>query len=286
MSKLILATDVEKQLRGYAHHCNKEIGAFGYITMQDGHFYVDEVFLVPQEVSGTSVDYVSEGFMYAIQKATNDERLNDLRFAWHSHVNMGAFFSSTDESMVRTIRDAGALPWFVSLVTNKKNETYARLDIFKNGLNELPGLMQVSEVRLDVCSADQVDQDERIISEIEKFVAEKKYTAPKGKGKKGGKGKGKGGSSTGASSNQTAMVVHTPSSPTSAPQELMAEPEKQLSDMTEAELERELEWAQAMYATARRHSWEGYADSDGWMFWFSGDSFTGSCMSLETPEQQ
>lgn len=129
-NKLTLSNQAHSDLRHYIRMCNAEIGGFGYVTMDDnGDFFVDEIFLVEQTVTGTTVDFTDEGLVYAIKKAREDGRTNDMRFCWHSHVDMSAFWSGTDETMIENLNN-GITPWFVSLVQNKKHEHEQRVDFF------------------------------------------------------------------------------------------------------------------------------------------------------------
>jgi hypothetical protein len=130
MSKLILTNGTFERIAEYVAQINAEIGMFGYVTMTNkGDFVVDEVFLVEQTVSGTSVDFADTGLEYAINKAIADDRIDDLKFCCHSHVDMGAFWSGTDESMISGMNN-GMTPYIVSLVINKKHETEQRVDFF------------------------------------------------------------------------------------------------------------------------------------------------------------
>jgi proteasome lid subunit RPN8/RPN11 len=129
-NKITLSHQARMDIAHYVRHCDYEIGGFGYVTMNDaGNFYVDKIFLVEQEVSPAAVDFADAGLAYAIDKAANDDRLNDLKFCWHSHVDMGAFWSSTDDEMIANMNN-GLTPYLVSLVQNKKGEHEQRVDFF------------------------------------------------------------------------------------------------------------------------------------------------------------
>lgn len=131
--KLTLSNQARHDIADYIRHCDYEIGGFGYVRMdKDGDFYVDEVFLAKQCVTGSTVDFMDDGLEHAIAKAAADDRLDDLKFCWHSHVNMGAFWSGTDESMIEGMNN-GMTPYIVSLVQNKKGEHKQRVDFFTDG---------------------------------------------------------------------------------------------------------------------------------------------------------
>lgn len=132
-STLILPQHIHDQIFDYVDLIDAEIGMFGYVTMTDDvDFVVDEVFLVEQEVTGSTVDFMDSGLAFAIEKAAKDDRLEDLLFSCHSHVNMGVFWSQTDEDMIEGMNN-GMTPYLVSLVVNKKRETKQRVDFFNPG---------------------------------------------------------------------------------------------------------------------------------------------------------
>lgn len=131
--KLTLSHTARTDIAHYIRMCNYEIGGFGYVTINDsGDFFVDEIFLVEQTVTGTTVDFMDDGLAYAVERAAKDDRLDELKFCWHSHVNMGAFWSGTDETMITGMNN-GMTPYIVSLVQNKKHETKQRVDFFPQG---------------------------------------------------------------------------------------------------------------------------------------------------------
>jgi hypothetical protein len=173
-NKLTLSHQARMDIAHYIRHCNYEIGGFGYVTMTDsGDFYVDEIFLVEQTVTGGSVDFMDDGLAYAIDKATTDNRVNDLKFCWHSHVNMAAFWSSTDESMIAGTNN-GMTPYLVSLVQNKQGEYKTRVDFYPTG--EFGQFTNQVEYELDLYY-EQTAPPEHIINTYNKLVTENKSTS-------------------------------------------------------------------------------------------------------------
>lgn len=180
-----------------------EVAMFGYATFHedkknDPWLYVDTLFVPPQEVSSSEVDFVSEGLSYAVDKAIRDGRLEDLRFCVHSHGNMSAFFSQTDDEMIREFGAQG-IPWLASAVFNKKHETSARIDLF--GVDHIPGLGQVTLPADVLCEADH-DLIAECESDIKEFVKKQAWSSgkAKGSGKKStntGSGSGSGGVAAG-----------------------------------------------------------------------------------------
>jgi len=87
---------------------------------------------VKQKVTHGSVDFIDSGLNYAINKAVEDGRHMEMMFCWHSHVDFGAFWSGTDETMIKGMNN-GMTPYLVSLVQNKMGEHEQRVDFFNPG---------------------------------------------------------------------------------------------------------------------------------------------------------
>ena len=164
--------DTWQQLKEYTELCPTEVAAMGYVTLDGPVVEVHEVFLVPQVVSGSSVEFMETGFPWAVNKALVDGRIDELRFCWHSHVNFGASFSTTDEEMIRKVRDHGPIPWLASVILNKKGETAAQIDYFDLG----PGISEFCNhvpLKLDVEVGEMPDVEKRE-EELVEFLTIKK----------------------------------------------------------------------------------------------------------------
>jgi hypothetical protein len=122
-----------------------EVGGFGYITEReiDGYLYpvVDTIFLIDQEVTGSKIDFDDDQLAAAIERAVQDDRLEDLRFCIHSHCNHKVFWSATDDELIENIGQTGA-PYLFSVVVNKARDTLGRLDIYKHNV---PGIATIEQ---------------------------------------------------------------------------------------------------------------------------------------------
>jgi len=174
MGDIVIAKEAWDQFESYVDLIDQEIAAFGYCKeIENGDIFVDEIFLVPQKVSGTSVDFTSDGLAHAVKKAAEDGRSEDLRFCIHSHVDMSASFSQDDHEMVGKMGKVGA-PWFASVIFNKKRATAGRIDMF-----DLPVAFDRIHVEVDVKKHQPDKEFEQRLTEIEEFVEIKKFEAPK-----------------------------------------------------------------------------------------------------------
>lgn len=171
MGTLVLANGTYDKIKEYVAQIDAEIGMFGYVTMDGNDFTVDEVFLVEQEVSGSSVDFADKGLDYAIQRAIKDDRVEDLKFCCHSHVDMDAFWSGTDDKMIAGMNN-GMTPYLVSLVINKKSETKQRVDFYNPAgpIGEYTG-----QVTFDLSLEVEEACDPAIADEIATLVTQRKF---------------------------------------------------------------------------------------------------------------
>lgn len=186
-----------RKIHEYTELCPVEIACMGYAKLDGANVLVDEVFLIPQDISLSSVDFLEKGFPYAIDKAAKEGRIDELRFCWHSHATHPACFSATDEDWIEKIRDSGPIPWFASAVLNKAGNTHGQLDYF--GVEgPLSHFASHITVKLDVRSNSMpAGMQETRLAEIEQFCTRKTYES--GSKKKGDKKSGK--SSAGDSSS-------------------------------------------------------------------------------------
>lgn len=171
MGTLILTDDTYAKIKEYVSLIDAEIGMFGYVKMDNTDFVVDDVFLVEQEVSGSSVDFADAGLEYAIERAIKDGRIEDLKFCCHSHVDMDAFWSGTDDKMIAGMNN-GMTPYLVSLVINKRYETKQRVD-FYNPSGPIGDYAK--QITFDLDLEVEIAPDPEVAKEIEELVTHRRY---------------------------------------------------------------------------------------------------------------
>ncbi len=121
--KVKINLEVLQKMREFVHLAENEVSGLGLIRLDDGVFRVYDVFLLKQECGAASTD-IDE---LAIAELTGKvEHPEDLRFWWHSHCDMGVFWSGTDEGTILEQVDVG---WCLSMVLNKADEYKLRLDV-------------------------------------------------------------------------------------------------------------------------------------------------------------
>jgi len=102
----------------YANAVNIEIGGLGRASAGKSSFTVEEIYLVEQKAHRSECEYDDTSIALLMEKLITEGKDPTLNFMWHSHVNMGAFFSPQDKSTIAKWPG----DWLVSLVINKKME--------------------------------------------------------------------------------------------------------------------------------------------------------------------
>jgi hypothetical protein len=117
--RVIINSKVKEFIDYWVAKCPYEIAGMGVATILDnGTIRVDNVELLQQTVTGASVDMDAD----SINKLAWDKRLEgNIRFHFHSHVDMSVFFSSTDKTAYEDYVKNGG--WLLAGVFNKKGES-------------------------------------------------------------------------------------------------------------------------------------------------------------------
>lgn len=111
--------EVYEKVMHWVRKSHFEVSGLGTVKVEkDGILRVVSVMLLPQKNGATHTDIQAEEVNKALFELRNSE--GDLRWWWHSHVNMNVFWSGTD---MDTIRKIGAGGWFAATVFNKKSES-------------------------------------------------------------------------------------------------------------------------------------------------------------------
>lgn len=124
--QLVIPFDVWQKMMAYILNCPVEINGFGNVSLRGNIITVEDVFILDQVVSGVSAETVQESLdAYLTELRLSGGTSSSIRFQWHSHVNMNAYFSTDDmDNIARWPGD-----WLVSLVANQRGEYSCRLDM-------------------------------------------------------------------------------------------------------------------------------------------------------------
>lgn len=110
----------------YVLRCDTEIAWHGTVRRGEGAkshiFYIKDVYLYPQKIAAATVQVDDDKYTQWSDKQDADS-FNNRRFQGHSHVNMGTFYSGTDETNKNAfLQDLLDDDYYIFLVTNKRQE--------------------------------------------------------------------------------------------------------------------------------------------------------------------
>lgn len=158
-----------KKIKMYVQACDIEISGLGeIISLGAGKFEVTDVFLYNQTCTGTSTSLSNEDLTrFAIDRLNAGKDVEKIRFWWHSHVDMDAFWSGQDERAIEVIES----DYLVSFVMNKRGEYRIRFDFFK------PCRLTLDETIVTMKSEESVSAEEfaAVKVEIEEKVKRTSY---------------------------------------------------------------------------------------------------------------
>lgn len=126
--KLQIERVAHEKILAYTDLCPDEISGLGKVEVRDGVLVVTDVAIFEQVVSSAHSTIETKALAkFQDERIRAGESMKQWYFWWHSHANMGVFFSGTDTG---TIDSSTEFPHLVSMVVNKKHEYKARLDVF------------------------------------------------------------------------------------------------------------------------------------------------------------
>lgn len=158
---LYIDPTVMKRIMYYTQAADGEVSGLGTLIKDEkGRHVVNRVFLLEQESSGADTELNSEAISKLMTTMIGkNEDPATLKFWWHSHANMGVFWSGTDDTCAETLSREFAF----SLVVNKAREMRCRLDLYAPFRITFDGV-KVTEL---------VQEDQNLREECEKEVKEK-----------------------------------------------------------------------------------------------------------------
>lgn len=108
---------VYNKIMHFVDKSDVEVSGMGKVVKGKGYFRVIDAVILPQSNGPTTTDITPEGMAKA-EFLLKDQK-GELNFWWHSHVNMGVFWSGTDTD---TIQEIGRHGYLLATVFNKKRE--------------------------------------------------------------------------------------------------------------------------------------------------------------------
>lgn len=128
-NKIILSNEARLKMKYFVAKAPGEISGLCKSEIRDnGDVYVTDCIIFEQESSASRTiisDQAMAQFLTELVRAK--DKPENWNIWWHSHGTMDVFWSKTDS---KTIEDHTNQSYLISIVTNKKGEYKARLDIF------------------------------------------------------------------------------------------------------------------------------------------------------------
>ena len=128
MDKIVIGREAYDKIMYYVHKAKFEISGLGNVQVIDGIPTVTDIILLKQENDPTETEIDGDAIAKALYDHHEAGMEGELKFWWHSHVNMGVFWSATDMKTIDNLTEQG---WFIHGVFNKKNEykcAYSNID--------------------------------------------------------------------------------------------------------------------------------------------------------------
>lgn len=164
--KIVLSALANAKLKYYIECINFEISGIGLVEKREGGIlYVPDIFLLKQEVSGAETSLDSQAVAEFINEKILDPDfpIEKIKLWWHSHVNMGTFWSGTDVATIdRLDTEDPEENWWISIVGNKSGSRLARVDVYQ------PHRMFTNNIPVEV--EEDLSLKEDIIKEIQEKV--------------------------------------------------------------------------------------------------------------------
>lgn len=153
--KVVINEDVYQKVMYWIKKAPGEVSGMGKVIFDPikNEFRVVTAYLLKQKNTGSSTEIDAADIGKLLFQTRNDP--GELRWWWHSHVNFGTFWSTTD---MTTIRELGGQGWILATVLNKKED---RLSAF---CQAAPCFLFVDKLDTSI--------DRRLDTELEKRWAE------------------------------------------------------------------------------------------------------------------
>ena len=119
--KVVFTPSAWRKMFAYARSVDTEICGFGEVELRKGTYFIKDTYIFPQIASGGYVK-IDNGalldWMSHCKREGRQDRVENSRLWWHSHVNMSCFRSGTDNGTIEDLLTS--MPYVLSCVVNKQ----------------------------------------------------------------------------------------------------------------------------------------------------------------------
>ena len=138
----------DRKMRALVQQCDKEIGWHGTVSYdaESNTYLIEDIFVFPQEVTGTTVQSIDEVYGLWLMETFDDEQFAKLRMHGHSHVNMGITPSGIDTAYQEVLTDR-VNDFYIFIILNKRDDYYVCLfDIANNYMYDKEDIFYDAEI--------------------------------------------------------------------------------------------------------------------------------------------
>lgn len=172
--KLYFKQSAYDKMRLYVDLCEDEIGWLGYVEKLQNNtgFLVTDVFLVKQEVHGSTTELSPDAIMEyynGLDDVGKDKFINQCKIWGHSHVNMAPTPSGQDDTQGKELSQ-DVTDFYIRLITNKKGEYH--ITYYDKEINA-----KVMTDEIVVYNPDNIALKKQIMEEMKEKVSKKTYTS-------------------------------------------------------------------------------------------------------------
>ncbi len=120
-AKIVIENMVYQKVMYWVQKSSDEVSGLGNVIIEPetNTIRVIDAIMLPQSNTGGSTDIDADAVAKAMFLMHKNKVPGQLRWWWHSHVNMNVFWSGTDISTIKQLGNGG---WFSATVFNKRNE--------------------------------------------------------------------------------------------------------------------------------------------------------------------
>ena len=178
---IILPLKIREKIQYFVDKADKEISGLGdaWLNLEAKTITITSAFLLDQVCTASSTDLDEGAVAKAMFEAHQDEQKGmnrNIKFWWHSHVNMNVFWSGTDTATMKELSEQG---WFSHIVFNKKREMLGAIsypvEMHALGLVK-KSIQYTSEIPILVPSVFTNEEIEVMDKEMDQKYKEKTYT--------------------------------------------------------------------------------------------------------------
>jgi len=167
--EISIPQDVHDKIIHWVNKSDKEVSGFGKVEIdkKTGVFKIIDAFLLEQEVGSAHTDICSKALSKLMFESKDSK--GDLRWWWHSHVNMDVFWSAQDRE---TILDLGKQGWITASVFNKSEEVRSAV-CYKYTYSSVFGEGENTQLEDNITTTIILNRDQKEIDSWDKEFTEK-----------------------------------------------------------------------------------------------------------------